>query len=77
MAQRSHGRARARRRHTSVAPRSATEAAPMSGWIGANTVIAPLTPRAATMILLQIGQPMARKEATPPRVARPPPDWSS
>ena len=44
----------------------------MSGWIGAKTESAPLTPNAATTTLLQIGQPIARYAATPPRVARPP-----
>lgn len=57
---RSQPRARIRSRHASVPASSAIDSAPINGWSGAKTLSAPETPRTATMILLQMGQPIAR-----------------
>ena len=48
-------------RQTSVPARSAIETAPINGWIGAKTLVAPLAPRSTSAILLQVGQPIAKK----------------
>ena len=74
LAQREQPRARERNRHASDPARSATDAAPITGWIGAKTDSAPETPSRPTTTLLQIGQPIARKaptDARPTRVGAP------
>jgi hypothetical protein len=66
-----HARNAFRRRHNAQ-PSMASDAAAMSGWIGAHTFRAPLTPIAAITTLLHTGQPtasnypmLARKPARP------------
>jgi len=48
---------------------TATDSTPSTGCTGANTFRAPETPIAATISLLQLGQPTARNDRTPPAVA--------